>query len=84
MRLLFRAVKEDDGNLVDIAIVVVNEYVKLSLSPRRVVRCMGTKVLNSSIGQLLNVVKGDYSDAAECFRTYVKADNALVGRPSFH
>lgn len=60
LRLLFLSSDENDGKFVAVGMAVVGNRVKLSITAKRLVRCLGGKKMDDSIRKLLDVIMEDY------------------------
>jgi hypothetical protein len=60
LRLLFLSNNENDGKFVTVSMAVVSNKVKLSITAKRLVRCIGGEKMDNSIHKLLDVIMEDY------------------------
>jgi len=56
---MFRAAGSGGEPLADVSIAVINNEVKLAITPRRLVRCLGGRTLDDSVRRLLGVVMAE-------------------------
>ena len=60
LRLLFLASNDADAPACSVSMAVVNDAVKVAITPRRLVRPLGGARMHDSIGRLLDVIMEDY------------------------
>eukprot|EP00892_Ulva_mutabilis_P000529 jgi/Ulvmu1/10477/UM064_0014.1 len=60
LSIKFRAAGNNGGRLADVSMAVVNAEVKVSITPRRIVRRLGSHAVEDAVRQLLDVVMVEY------------------------